>query len=332
MKAFLNKIQIKSNQNQIEKTNIQEIEKIKTIPNQFLSNFLFSQIEEKDQEINKIQKEKDQQINKKDQEINTKDQEIKKIQKEKDQQIDKIQKEKDQEINKKDQEIDKIQKEKDQEINKIQKEKDQEINKKDQEIKEMKPVYEKMKEEFEMISIFKESKIIQDIQYIYYLKGFISNDEVFKKMKLGFSVTRDNGWSNQTFHQKCDGKKETLVIIKSKNGCIFGGFTKDGFGSSGDFNPDKNSFIFTLKNPTNYTPSKFNPQSNSTVYRSSSWAMAFGSSGNVGIQDLSTRKGTSAGYSNGHYEIPNNFNSQTAPNFFTGSPNWEIEEVEVYFQ
>ena len=43
------------------------------------------------------------------------------------------------------------------------------------------------------------------------------------KIKLLFDTTRDGDYSS-TFHDKCDGKCPTLVVIKSNTGYIFGGY------------------------------------------------------------------------------------------------------------
>src|SRR5690606_19285236 len=48
--------------------------------------------------------------------------------------------------------------------------------------------------------------------------------ETDRKWELLYRGTRD-GFSDQDFHAKCDGKKETLIIVKSTNGNIFGGYT-----------------------------------------------------------------------------------------------------------
>jgi hypothetical protein len=109
----------------------------------------------KDEEIKKIEKEKDEEIKKKDEIIKKKDEEIKRIIEEKDREIKKIKKEKDEENKKKVEEIDKENKkkdeeikriieEKDKEIKKIKKEKDEENKKKDEEIKRI--IEEKDKE------------------------------------------------------------------------------------------------------------------------------------------------------------------------------------------
>ncbi len=60
-----------------------------------------------------------------------------------------------------------------------------------------------------------------------------------------------DGFDADTFHRLCNGIPNTLVLVKSTTGCIFGGFTRvhwqQGFASYSD----ASAFIFSLKNPAN---------------------------------------------------------------------------------
>ena len=51
----------------------------------------------------------------------------------------------------------------------------------------------------------------------------------------------------QTFHQYCDDKGATIVVMKSKAGKIFGGFTRQTWESlGGQLKEDEKAFIFSL--------------------------------------------------------------------------------------
>ena len=52
------------------------------------------------------------------------------------------------------------------------------------------------------------------------------------------------------FHKKCDNKKNILLICRSKDE-IFGGFTPLSFDTSGKYEFDPNSFLFSIKNLKN---------------------------------------------------------------------------------
>jgi len=71
-----------------------------------------------------------------------------------------------------------------------------------------------------------------------------------KQWKLQYRATRD-GFSAQNFHTKCDTAANTLTIIKSTNGNIFGGFTENAWKSTGGYYNDQKAFIFSLDNKEN---------------------------------------------------------------------------------
>jgi hypothetical protein len=62
------------------------------------------------------------------------------------------------------------------------------------------------------------------------------------------------------FHRACDGKANTLVVVRSKEGNIFGGFAVPAWDSSTDGwkdDPTQLSFIFVLKNTFSDPPTRF---------------------------------------------------------------------------
>jgi len=71
-----------------------------------------------------------------------------------------------------------------------------------------------------------------------------------KHWKLQYRATRD-GFSAHNFHTKCDTAANTLTIIKSTNGNIFGGFTEKAWSSSVQYFIDSKAFIFSLVNKEN---------------------------------------------------------------------------------
>jgi hypothetical protein len=81
-----------------------------------------------------------------------------------------------------------------------------------------------------------------------------------KQWNCIFRGSRD-GFSSHTFHQKCDGKGPTIVIVKSEFGNIFGGFSPISWGKSGN---DLSTFLFSLKNWTGMS-FKFCQKNNTNV-------------------------------------------------------------------
>ena len=70
-----------------------------------------------------------------------------------------------------------------------------------------------------------------------------------KQWKLQYRATRD-GFSAQNFHTKCDGLSNTLTIIKTTNGNIFGAFAEQAWTNSTNV-LDQKAFIISLINKEN---------------------------------------------------------------------------------
>lgn len=84
---------------------------------------------------------------------------------------------------------------------------------------------------------------------------------IYKGTKHGFGPTN--------FHNRCDGQAPTMIVIQSKGGNIFGGFTKLAWSHNRGFKQDTDAFLFTLKNPHDSVPTKFpitKAQSQHAVY------------------------------------------------------------------
>jgi len=88
------------------------------------------------------------------------------------------------------------------------------------------------------------------------------NDWIDKTITLKFNLLyRGQGTeleSSYGFHSACDDKGPTVVIIRSSEGCIFGGFNCNSWQGDGIYVYDLGSFIFTLVNKCNVPPTKFN--------------------------------------------------------------------------
>ena len=128
---------------------------------------------------------------------------------------------------------------------------------------------------FEKKTIYIVSKILaNDIVYQEKLKQWLqkSNNGLenknIKNISLIYRGSRD-GFKSSIFHELCDNQGETLVIIKSNNNYIFGGYTSISWDSTkwnGNVGKDNNArregkgleFVFILKNPYHFPPSKFN--------------------------------------------------------------------------
>ena len=83
--------------------------------------------------------------------------------------------------------------------------------------------------------------------------------------------------SADIFHNKCNNKGPTISLFKNENGYIFGGYASIDWTCYNNYKSAPDSFIFTLTNMYNISPTKF-PNSTSTcnIYDSSSYGPTFG--------------------------------------------------------
>lgn len=83
------------------------------------------------------------------------------------------------------------------------------------------------------------------------LASFISECKSDDDWKLLYKATI-NGFKSEIFHKKCDHYKNTLTIIKSSNGNVFGGYTTQSWTPNDhNYKSDKDAFIFSLENKNN---------------------------------------------------------------------------------
>lgn len=68
----------------------------------------------------------------------------------------------------------------------------------------------------------------------------------FEDAILLYRATRD-GFSASAFHLKCDGKQNTLVIVKNNLNYVFGGYTAAKWTSDRSYFADSTAFIFSLR-------------------------------------------------------------------------------------
>ena len=63
-----------------------------------------------------------------------------------------------------------------------------------------------------------------------------------------------DGDTSEIFHSKCDNHFPTIVIVKARNGSVFGGYTEKKWNSNSinSYKADKNSFLFNLNLQTKY--------------------------------------------------------------------------------
>ena len=178
---------------------------------------------------------------------------------------------------------------------------------------------EKNKEQIEK-GIQLDSHIINNIkEYKISLKNWI-NKGSFIKTNLLYRLTRD-GELFKTFHEKCNNKSPTLIIIESINGQKFGGYTTCTWNGRWTNKFDGLTFLFSLNKNIKFEK-KFNLNDNKDIYADEDCGPWFGRN------DLYFEKNMKICYSykSSQYSFLND------KDLFHNKDNDDIElkEVEIY--
>jgi hypothetical protein len=141
-----------------------------------------------------------------------------------------------------------------------------------------------------------------------------------------------DGFGSSAFHSKCDGKHNTLTIIKSTMGYVFGGYTNSFWDQSGSSKADSGSFIFSLKNK-NSNPLKLKCiKYENSIYCNRQYGATFGGGFDICIHTDSDANNNS--YSNlGHsFQLPlgHDYNADSTKSFLAGSYQFQVKEIEIF--
>ena len=147
-----------------------------------------------------------------------------------------------------------------------------------------------------------------------------------KSMELLFRGTRD-GMSANAFHNKCNNKGPTINLFKNENGYIFGGYSSIDWqnGKNDNWKSAPDSFLFTLTNMYNISPTKFpNSNINKSICHNSNYGPTFGGGADIYI-----------GFSFNYTNFPNSYNDLLGKGYsiFTGDNNnynFNLKEIEVF--
>ena len=134
------------------------------------------------------------------------------------------------------------------------------------------------------------------------------------------------------FHSHCDHKPNTLTIVKSINGNIFGGFASAQWKSTTSLDIDKSAFIFSLINKEN-RPLLFEHTSsnNNSICLSSSFGPVFGGYYDLFICDNSNENTFSFSNLGSTYTHPEySYGSEKAKTILAGTYNFQVQEIEVF--
>ena len=155
---------------------------------------------------------------------------------------------------------------------------------------------------------------------------------ISQKWNLIYRASKD-GFEAINFHSKCDDKLNTLIIIKSTNDNVFGGYTEQTWyqiGNYGNYKADPNSFLFSLINKLN-KPIKMKWSRNNGIFCISNYGPIFGGGHDLLIADKSNINSESyTDFGNSYIHSDYVFGSDEAKSFLAGSYNFQVSEMEVY--
>jgi hypothetical protein len=149
---------------------------------------------------------------------------------------------------------------------------------------------------------------------------------------LLYKLTRD-GYGASTFHTKCDGKANTVTIIKTNSNYVFGGYSAAMWRDNGTYGYDTTAFIFSLRrNGISYSEKYMVKNPTYAIYGHKIEGPTFGE----GKSDIFLSLQTDGyGHTNfGHsYDLPSGYSYGQAntQSYLAGSYNsWVPIEVEVF--
>lgn len=149
-----------------------------------------------------------------------------------------------------------------------------------------------------------------------------------EKLELVYRASRD-GYESNRFHEKCDNVSNTLTIVKSTKGYIFGGFTSANWyqvGDNGHYKVDPKAFIFSLKNKENL-PIKIDVlNAQKAIVCNNNWGPVFGNDLHIANNSDSNN--------NSQSDISHSYRSTKikgdTSSFLAGSNKFQVLDVEVY--
>ena len=109
---------------------------------------------------------------------------------------------------------------------------------------------------------FKDTKILNNLNEKIMISNWINPNSKIK-FNLLYQISRD-GDKISTFYNKVKNKYPTLILIKSKSGYKFGGYTNQTWEQSNDYKKDELAFLFSLNKQKKYNIK--NDQIQYTIY------------------------------------------------------------------
>ncbi|XP_078383112.1 uncharacterized protein LOC144665696 [Oculina patagonica] len=137
-----------------------------------------------------------------------------------------------------------------------------------------------------------------------------------------------HGWAVSTFHSRCDGKRDTVTIIKNGQ-YVFGGYTDVPWGSSGGYSYTTNAFIFSLRNKEGLAPFKsMVTRPSNAIYRNSGYGPIFGGH-DIYIAHNANSNTNSYTHFGHSYSVPSGV--QNSNTILAGTRTFTPDDWEVFY-
>eukprot|EP01083_Nonionella_stella_P217281 780200_1 len=134
--------------------------------------------------------------------------------------------------------------------------------------------------------------------------------DIGKTFKLIYRGSRD-GWKSLDFHNKCDNKGKTVVLIYANTNNVFGAYRSIPWKKNGGYQSDKNAFLFLIRSAKGYKPQIFKVKQSDTCAvcdcsSNDGYMLAFGGAPDIGVYSGCNANNNSSTYKTGYsYQLPN---------------------------
>jgi hypothetical protein len=153
-----------------------------------------------------------------------------------------------------------------------------------------------------------------------------------KATRLRYRGSRD-GFGAAAFHRICDGRPNTLTIIQTTDGNVFGGHTTVPWDSLMGWRSDEQcrSFLFTIKNPHGIPPRTFRirpERKDHAIWCGKVRGPSFGGKSDLYVCDRCNQFNSSK--TSGFGDTYENDTGVEGSVLFTGSDCFRVKEIEVF--
>jgi hypothetical protein len=151
---------------------------------------------------------------------------------------------------------------------------------------------------------------------------------------LLYRASRD-GFTASAFHSKCDGKANTVTIIKTNSNYVFGGYTAAKWGANNDYTQvDSSAFLFSLRRNGTSNNHKFQIiKAESAIFGWSVYGPTFGGGFDIYIKDRSNIHAGSYSNLGNSYQCPTGYShgNKNTKCFLAGTyDGWLTTEIEIH--